>query len=84
MGSANEFNPKLLNMINGIAGFDQLVHETNPHAGEPEGNAYHYLIQQTNRTDYPYIIHGPYRSEARIKHHFSFDELENYREEKDS
>jgi hypothetical protein len=81
MGSADVYNEKLLNKIHSIAGFDQLVFENRPHPGEPEGNAYHYVIQQTTRSDYPYILHGPFTSETRVGHWFNSDDIDKYSKE---
>ena len=81
MGSVDIYNPSLLNHIQSVAGFDQLVHETNPHPSEPEGNAYHYVIQQTTRSDYPYILHGPFRSETKVDHWFNIDDVDRYSKE---
>ena len=78
MGSADANDARLLNMVHAIAGFDQLVHEPHPHAGEPEGNAYHYVIQKINHTAYPYIMYGPYRTETTVTHWFSADNLDAY------
>lgn len=78
MGSANIYDRKLLNQIQSVAGFDQLVHETNPHNGEPEGNAYHYVVQQISNSNYPFILHGPYRTDANINHWFQADDLDEY------
>jgi len=83
MGSADPYNPRLLNMIKRcVAGFDQLVNETNPKPGEPEGNAYHFVVQESGRDDYPYILHGPFRTGMRINHHFEVNEIEAYDSDK--
>lgn len=78
MGSADINNPKLLNRIYAIAGIDQLVHEIHPKVGEPEGNAYHFVIQLTSHSNFPYILHGPFRSETKIGHHFDISDLDKY------
>ncbi len=78
MGSADYNDPRLLNSIQAVAGFDQLVYESNPKPGEPSGNAYHFVVQRSNRQDYPYILHGPFKSETRVKHWFDADDLEVY------
>jgi hypothetical protein len=82
MGSASPNDFRLLNMIQRcVAGFDQLVHETNPKPGEPPGNAYHYVVQESGRQDYPYILHGPFCTETRIPHHFEPADLNAYDED---
>lgn len=79
IGSADPYDPRLLNMINRcVAGFDQLVYESEPKLGEPEGNAYHWLVQESGREDYPYVLRGPFYSETRVPHHFDFKALDAY------
>lgn len=69
---------RVLNAIEAVAGMDVLVHESNPRENEPEGNAYHYVIQQTCRKDFPYILTGPFKSETRVKHWYEADDLDTY------
>ena len=38
--------PGILNDIPAVAGIDVLAHETRPCFDEPDGNAYHYVIQK--------------------------------------
>lgn len=80
MVSGTYSDPRILNEINAIAGFDVLVHESSPktHKGEPEGNAYHYVIQKINDYRYPYLMHGPFKSETRVKHWYKADDLDLY------
>ena len=78
MGSADFNDPKLLNEIRAVAGFDQLVHESSPKPGEPEGNAYHFVIQQINHPNYPYLLHGPFKAETRVNHWFEEEDLDEY------
>jgi hypothetical protein len=79
MGSADPNDPRLLNMIKrSVAGFDQLVFEPNPKPGETEGNAYHFVIQESGHEDCPYILHGPFYTEARVAHHFEAGDLDHY------
>ena len=78
MGSADCNNPKLLNGVQTIAGFDQLVHESNPKPGEPEGNAYHFVVQQIDHSQYPYLLRGPFQSETRVEHWFEAEDINTY------
>jgi hypothetical protein len=78
MGSGSVSDPGLLNGIMSIAGIDVLVNEPNPMAGEPPGNAYHYVFQKTNHAGFPYIMHGPYISETVVPHWFDAPDLERY------
>jgi len=80
MASGSMTDPRVLNKINAIAGFDVLVNESNPMARkmEPEGNAYHYVIQKIAREDFPYILHGPYRSGMQVSHWFEAPDLVAY------
>ena len=85
MGSADLYNPRLFNMIKRcVAGFDQLVYETKPKPGEPEGNAYHFVVQESGRKDFPYILHGPFITETQVKHHFRVNDIEIYDSDKES
>lgn len=54
------------------------MQETNPKKGEPEGNAYHYVVQQTSDSDFPYILYSPFSTEARVGHWFTADDLDEY------
>jgi hypothetical protein len=80
MASGTISDPRTLNNIEAIAGMDVLVGEENPkiEKGEGEGNAYHYVFQKTNDVRYPYIMHGPFKSETRIDHWFDADDLNAY------
>ena len=62
--------PKMLNGHVSIAGLDVFVHEPYPQTLKHEGdvNVYHYVIQRTGRTDFPYILHGPFRDETLLGH----------------
>jgi hypothetical protein len=71
-------DPKVLNGINAIVGFDVLAHERNQKPKEPEGNAYHYVVQKISHPNYPYLLHGPFRSETLVEHWFDCPQLENY------
>ena len=71
-------DPKILNDINSVVGFDALAHEPNPKPNEPEGNAYHYVVQKISHPQYPYLLHGPFRSETLVKHWFESEQLDNY------
>jgi hypothetical protein len=86
MASGTISDPKVLNGIHAIAGFDVLVHEPNPmvHKDEPEGNAYHYVIQKISDDRFPYLMYGPFKSETRVKHWFQADDLDSYWEDESS
>lgn len=62
--------PKPLNESTAVVGFDVLAHEPNPktHRGEGSLNVYHYIIKRTGRTDFPFILSGPYPEEALLTH----------------
>lgn len=77
MGSGN-FLPGTLNGQPAIAGIDVLCIEPRRKPGEPEGNGYHYIIQE--RTDGKYIV-GPYRSETIVPHWFQAEDLDKYWQE---
>ncbi|SRR6266446_2493241 len=73
-------DPKILNSVSSIVGFDVLAHESNPNTAknEPAGNAYHYVIQKLERTDYPYLMHGPFRKETLVDHWFDYEDINRY------
>lgn len=80
IGSADPYNPQLINGIYSIAGFDQLVNETNPklEIGEPYGNAYHWVIREFKHPLYPYSLVGPFRDETTVPHWFHERHLDIY------
>jgi hypothetical protein len=80
MASGTVSDPRILNQIHAIAGFDVLVHELHPmvHKAESEGNAYHYVIQKINNDRYPYLMYGPISSGTRVDHWFEADDLNSY------
>ena len=80
MGSASITDLKVLNGIQAVAGLDLLAYEPCPkvNIGESEGNAYHYVVQKIGRSDYPYILHGPFRCETLVPHWFTVDHLTAY------
>ncbi len=79
MASGSSTDPTLMNIINNVvAGVDVLTHESRPKPGEPEGNAYHYVFQYTGKSDYPYTMYGPYKSETIVPHWFNADDLDKY------
>jgi hypothetical protein len=78
MVSGSTSDPRILNSIRAVAGIDQLVHETNPAPGEPEGNAYHFVIQEIRHDRFPYVLHGPFRSETTVPHWFGSSDLYRY------
>lgn len=78
MASGSVSDPGLLNGIHCVAGLDHLVHETRPMKDEPPGNAYHYVIQKTHDPRYPYILHGPFKTETIIQHWWEADNLDCY------
>lgn len=77
MGSGN-VPPGTLNGISAVVGLDVLAHETRPKPGEKAGNAYHMVIQKINDERYPYLMHGPFRSETLVLHHFEAEDLNVY------
>jgi len=78
MASGCENTPRYINGILAIAGADVLVLERNPRTGEPEGNAYHYVFQESGHSQYPYVMHGFFRAETRIPHWFAAEDLSVY------
>jgi len=78
MASGSIEESRILNGINAVVGLDVLVCEPNPSREEPEGNAYHYVVQASNDPRWPFIIHGPYPSGTLVGHWFEFDELNRY------
>jgi hypothetical protein len=84
MASGCVVNPQVLNDISAVAGIDVLAHETRPLAGEPPGNAYHYVVQKTADPRCPYILHGPFRSETIVDHWFDAPQLDRYWQEEDA
>ncbi len=80
LASGTMTDPQLLNSIESIAGMDVLVNETHPKIefNEPDGNAYHYIVQKINETRYPYILHGPFKTETKIAHWFEASDLAIY------
>lgn len=71
---------KMLNRYPSVAAFEVLVFETNPRPEWNEGsvNAYHYIIYKSGRTDFPYILCGPFNDDTIIGHHPSDLNLEVY------
>ena len=89
MGSAAIYSPQTQNSINDIiAGIDVLTLEKNPKTNKNElpGNAYHYIFQSINDSDFPYIMHGPYTEDKlmKIPHWFNAEDLDEYWPEKSS
>ncbi len=78
MASGCVDDPKILNGILANAGLDILVSEANPKPHEPEGNAYHYVIQEVKHPEFPYVLHGPYRSQTMVNHWFDVEQVETY------
>jgi len=78
MASGSTANPQVLNGINAVAGIDLLAHESRPMAGEPPGNAYHYVVQKLTDPRYPYLLNGPFRSETIVDHWFDAPQLNRY------
>jgi len=62
--------PKTLNGSEAVVGFDLFAHEPRPNTNQGEGplNVYHYIIKRTGKADYPFMLSGPYRSEALLPH----------------
>lgn len=67
--------PGLLNGLSALAGLDVLCLEPRPKKNEPEGNAYHYVVQE--RADGKYLI-GPFRNETIVPHWFEAGDLDRY------
>ena len=78
MASGSITNPLVLNGLNTVAGIDVLTHEARPMADEPPGNAYHYVLQETTDSRYPFLLHGPYRSKTIVDHWFDAPQLDRY------
>jgi hypothetical protein len=78
MSSGCVIAPGVLNGINAVAGLDVLVQEPRPMAKEPPGNAYHYVVQRTSDTRFPFIMHGPFKSETLVEHWFDAPQLDRY------
>ena len=78
MASGSTGDPRILNELRAIAGVDVLVHETNPKSGEPEGNAYHFVFQKIRDHRYPFLMHGPFRTETVVPHWFDAADLDCY------
>lgn len=80
LASGTMTDGQVLNGIHAIAGIDVLVHERNPMVdkNEPEGNAYHYVIQKINDKRFPYLMYGPFKSETIVPHWFDSDDLDKY------
>lgn len=75
---------RVLNGIDAVAGIDVLAHESNPKPSETPDNAYHYVVQKTNDPKTPYLLHGPFRSEAIVDHWFDPPQLDRYYQEMDA
>ena len=85
MGSATYNQPLTMHGKEYIfAGFDVLANEKNPKQNEPEGNAYHYIIQQTSDPEYPYTMYGPYKDGMRVEHWFTVVDIDTYDENKNA
>jgi hypothetical protein len=78
MASGSTGDPRILDDIKAIAKVEQLVHETRPRFSEPEGNAYHFVIQKIRHSEYPFLMHGPYRWGTVVPHWFDADDLDRY------
>ena len=73
-------NPLLSKGVNAIAGIDVLTIETKPklHKSEPTGNAYHYIIQETNNIMFPFLLLGPFDKGTIISHWFDETDFDVY------
>jgi hypothetical protein len=78
MASGSTSDPRILNGISAVAGADVLAIETNPVPGEPEGNAYHFVIEKIKHPDFPYLMHGPFKSGTIVPHWYDSDDLDAY------
>lgn len=73
-------DPRALNGIIGIAGFDVVAYENKPKKDEPPINAYHCVIKQldSSKNPCPYLLYGPFTEETLFGHRGGFDMLEKY------
>lgn len=78
LASGTYIKPQTLNEIHSVAGIDLLALERNRKTNEPEGNAYHYVVEQIQENDPPYVLIGPFKTEARVPHWFNVQDLDNY------
>jgi hypothetical protein len=79
IGSADVNDPKIIHELsNIISGFDVLTLETNPKPQEPEGNAYHYIIQKIEDPYHQFFLYGPYFEGMATNHWFTSKDLEAY------
>ena len=72
-GSMN--NAKMMHGLKVIGGIDWLRAENNPKSGEPDGNAYHFVITASGQHNYSY---GPFQSGTLVPHWFTEEDLNNY------
>ena len=75
-GSLNA--PQISHGLKAVVGIDFLAYESNPMTGEPEGNAYHMVIFKVNRTDFPYVLAGPFKDGTTVAHWFQCSDLNSY------
>jgi hypothetical protein len=68
--------PLVMHGIPVVGGVDWIRLESNRSPGEPDINAYHYVIGMPDHHGYP--VYGPYRNGCRIEHHPSGNNIEPY------
>lgn len=68
--SGNLNQPKTLNGASAVFAFDVLAHEPRPKVNRGEGhlNVYHYIISRTGKTDFPFMLSGPFYEGALLDH----------------
>lgn len=76
MSSGDMTKARILNGEKAVGGVDWLRAEDKPKPGEPEGNAYHYVLLE--RKDGGFDMLGPFSTEARVNHWFGYDDLATY------
>jgi len=75
MASGSMDQSRISHGLEAIGGIDWLRSETQPREGEPEGNAYHYVITEVKGH---YYLHGPFLDGTLVPHWFTSNDLENY------
>ena len=83
LASGTYIKPQTLNKIHSHAGIDVLTLEAKRKINEPEGNAYHYVVERKQDTDPQYVLIGPFKTEARVRHWHDVQDLNNYWKEPD-
>ena len=76
MASGSLPQPLQMHGVPAVGGIDWLRLESNPYPGEPDINAYHFVIGTPDESGYP--VYGPYRNGCRIQHHATGDGIDQY------